>query len=522
MVTLDSLLYRGYFLRELPPAFMTEKFADAILNNPHSLPNELDSTSTLSANLFGHSVARLGITRRYMCIPNPIPYLRLCREIANNWSALESHCQQSPLSKSTPTDNPSNGRAIITISNFRELLEYRSHIRSTSKYIVRTDIAKFYPSIYTHSIPWALHGKTQSKANRWNMQFIGNVIDLCIRNCQDQQTNGIPIGPDTSLVISEIILSSADKDLLKKHPGLKGFRYVDDYEFGFQSYSEAEEVLALLQEILQSYELGMNFNKTTISELPITLDPLWVSELRNFQFRLKPNPQRNDLIHYFSKAVEIAKLNHDDFVLSYTIARLRGVNIDNSNWDIVQDFLFQCLMVEPGAFLKVLERLMEAHKNNYPINRNQLDEVMNFQLIHNSSTGRSSEVAWALWALIFWNVSLSKQAAESVSNMEDSVIALLALDAERRGLVPSGLDTTLWESFMTEQELLERQWLLAYEASIKNWLPSVQGIDYIALNPAFNFLRANNVEFYDSARLIAYRPAATSGAGVIAPQFSQI
>lgn len=163
---------------------------------------------------------------------------------------------------------------------------------------------------------------------------------------------------------------------------------------------------------------------------------------------------------------------------------------------------------------------MDAHQNGFPINRNQIDEVMNYQIIHNSPTGKASEVAWALWAFIFWSVPLNQQAADAVSHVEDSVIALLSLDAKRRGLVPYGLDTSLWESFMTEQDLLERQWLLAYEASVKGWLPSINGVDHIAQNPVFDFLRAKNVEFYDSNRLVAYRPAAASGAGVVAPPFS--
>jgi hypothetical protein len=106
--------------------------------------------------------------------------------------------------------------------------------------------------------------------------------------------------------------------------------------------------------------------------------------------------------------------------------------------------------------------------------------------------------------------------------MEDSVIALLALDAEKRGLVPTGLDATLWESFMTERDLYERQWLLAYEAKVKNWLPPVNGVDYLAANATFGFLHSQGVEFYDSSRLVAYRPAATSGAGVIAVPFSPV
>lgn len=522
MLTLDSLLYRGYFLRELPPSFTSEIFADVILNNANSLPAELGPSSSKHGQLTGHNVVRLGITRRNMFVPNPIPYLKLSRELANNWGAIQTHCQQSQISKSQPTDNTGKGRAIITTSNFDDILFFRSKLRSTSKYILKTDIAKFYPSLYSHSISWALHTKTYAKTQQRNMQLLGNQLDLCVRNCQDKQTMGIPIGPDSSLVISEIVLTATDMMLQNQFPGINGMRYVDDYEFGFQTYTDAEKVLGALQQILQSFELSINFAKTKIVDLPLPLDPMWILELRNFNFKQPPKSQRLDLVQYISKAFDLANTNQDEFVMKYAVNRLRGVTIDKSNWDLAQEFLFQCVMVEPSTFLPVLERLMDYHQKGYPIDRQKIDSVMNYQIAHNGNSSKGSEVAWALWAMIFWNVPLSGNAANAISRMEDSFVALLALDARQRGLIPTGLDTSLWETFMTDQELYGNQWLLAYEANIKNWLPSATGIDYVANDPAFGFLKSNNVEFYDPKRLSIYRPASRSGAGVIASQFSYL
>ena len=520
MLTLDSLLYRGYFLRELPPSFTSEIFADVILNNSNNLPAELGPSSNKHGQLTGHNVVRLGITRRNMYVPNPIPYLKLSRVLADNWGLIQTHCQQSQFSKSRPTENSGKGRAIITTSDFDELLFFRSNLRSTSKYILKTDITKFYPSVYSHSIPWALHGKTFAKSQQRNMQLFGNQLDLCVRNCQDKQTIGIPIGPDSSLVVSEIVLTAADILLQNQFPGINGIRYVDDYEFGFQTYTDAEKVLGVLQQVLQTFELSVNFAKTKIIDLPLPLDPMWIIELRSFNIRQVQKSQRMDLVQYFSTAIELSRTNKDDFVLKYAVARLRGINIDKANWDLAQDFLFQCVMVEPSTFIPVLERLMDAHQKGYPIDRQKIDSVMNYQISHNGTSSKGSEVAWALWAMIFWNVPLSSNAANAISRMEDSFVALLALDANQRRLTPTGLDTSLWETFMTDQELYGNQWLLAYEANIKNWLPSVNGVDYVANDPAFGFLKSNNVEFYDPKRLSIYRPASRSGAGVITSQFS--
>ena len=43
------------------------------------------------------------------------------------------------------------------------------------------------------------------------------------------------------------------------------------------------------------------------------------------------------------------------------------------------------------------------------------------------------------------------------------------------------------------------QWLLAYEALIKGWLPSASGDDYVSDDGFFGQLHTLGVEFYDSA-----------------------
>lgn len=522
MTTLGSILSKGYFPRELPPAFQTQDFATSIVTNQAILPAELGPTSSITSKLHSHSVARLGLSRRQMSIPNPVSFLRLCREFVANWPAIDNHCRQSPISRSTPMVNQGNGRELLTISDFPDLLNHKSRVRSTSRYVLKTDIAMFYPSTYTHSIPWALHGKAQAKANRRNLQLPGNALDLCVRNCQDQQTLGIPIGPDTSLALSEVLLSAADIALSNQIPDLNCYRYADDFEFGVQSHGQAEEILGALQEALQLYELTLNFDKTKILDLPLPLDPSWITELRSFTFRSSQRGQRNDIIHYISRAVELAESNPTEFVLKYAVARLRGLTADPGNWDLVEDFLLQCLMVEPGTFLPVLERLMDAHQNNYQIDTSSIDSVMNHQIVLQAPAGRASEVSWSLWALIFWSVPLSKEAADAASKMEDSVVALLALDAESRGLIPTGLNKSLWGSFMTPDDLYDRQWLLSYEANTKGWLPTVGGGDHVAADAAFGFLKAQGVEFYTSSRLLTYQPVPSSGAGIRTPLYSPI
>ena len=50
---------------------------------------------------------------------------------------------------------------------------------------------------------------------------------------------------------------------------------------------------------------------------------------------------------------------------------------------------------------------------------------------------------------------------------------------------------------MTTEGLYDEYWLLAYEANVKGWLPSVEVADHVAADVNFGFLKANGVQFYD-------------------------
>jgi hypothetical protein len=123
---------------------------------------------------------------------------------------------------------------------------------------------------------------------------------------QDQQTVGIPIGPDTSLVMAELIMQRCDDELLAKLPGLKGHRFIDDYELSFQTRTEAENAFHILDTCLSKFELALNPKKTLVLELPLQLEAAWATELKRFTFsRNSQLGQAADLTNYFSRAYSL-------------------------------------------------------------------------------------------------------------------------------------------------------------------------------------------------------------------------
>jgi len=128
--------------------------------------------------------------------------------------------------------------------------------------LLTTNIVEHYDATYTHSVAWAIHGKEEAK-RKWKAThegtkaasvvakavwdgMTGNIVDRVLRDGDEQQTHGIPTGPETSRIISETILSAIDNEFVKQlqdnRISFVGGRYVDDYELYFENERDAEKV----------------------------------------------------------------------------------------------------------------------------------------------------------------------------------------------------------------------------------------------------------------------------------------
>ena len=508
-----EILARGYLPRELPPPFTSASLAAAIQSNHQLLPTTFSCNPGHQGNFRSrptvHNLARTGILRRKLSIPNPINYFQLADAIDTNKQALLQHVGSSKLSLTTPQTVPGNQRAIDPIQSWSYLPIARSLCRASARYVLQTDIDNFYHSIYTHVIPWALHTKQVAKQNQRNFSYVGNVLDLVIRNSQDQQTLGIPIGPDCSLVIAEIILSAVDETLL--NAGLaNGFRYLDDYEFGFATYYEGEQALADLQGELGAYELHLNPRKTSLFELPAAIERPWATELRGFRIRQEGYSQQVDLIGYFSRAYELSRKYPDDSVLRFALGRTRRNVVVHSNWPLYESILLHIAAVEPATLSAVVDELYRYSQAGHQVELQKVSDAFQQVIRQHASVNHGSEVAWAIWGCLLFDIPLDDDTARLVAQMEDSVVAILALDAKARGLISSNVNLTLWASMMTTQSLSEENWLLSYEAHVKGWLPSVGAPDHVTADPNFHFLKQNSVQFYDAGLSSNYQPAGVS------------
>ena len=352
----------------------------------------------------------------------------------------------------------------------------RAAFRRSARYLLHTDINNFYPSIYTHSIPWALHGKMVAKAQMRSATLLGNVLDGALRSQQWGQTVGIPIGPDASLVAAEILLSAADVAVMARVGGslpVRGFRYVDDYELAFRGLAEAEAALSELEGILATFELALNPRKTRIVELPEAIEDAWAIELGRLEVRSTPVAQRNDVVALFSRAFEIAH-GTEGAVLKYALQKVRGVPLLGTTWTALQNLALGAITADPSCAATALGLLAEASAClGAQVSIPALGEVLEALILRHGPMGHGSECSWALWGAIAFGVQLSANVARVVSAMDDDLVVLLALHAENRGMFAApGLDKTYWLQLMAQPGVLEGEhWLLAYEANQQGWIP---------------------------------------------------
>lgn len=140
------------------------------------------------------------------------------------------------------------------------------------EYLIETDITDCYGAIYTHSIAWALHTKTEAKKkeSRTDKNLLGNIIDDHIQDMRHGQTNGIPQGSVLMDFIAEMVLGLADLELSEKikSAGIDDYcilRYRDDYRIFVNNPQNGERIIKFLTEVTIGLGLKLNPAKTKTS-----------------------------------------------------------------------------------------------------------------------------------------------------------------------------------------------------------------------------------------------------------------
>ncbi len=160
---LQDLLAKGYFPIQLPVGFGTKPLADKI-EQIRAVWDAATGKQAGASQAEKFSVARSSYSRRTTSIPNPVSFYALAKDICEYWPQIQAHYDKSKISRSIPGTDGS--LRAIELTKFSDLYEARVCQSAGSRYALVTDISSYFPTVYTHTIPWALHTKPVAKANK--------------------------------------------------------------------------------------------------------------------------------------------------------------------------------------------------------------------------------------------------------------------------------------------------------------------------------------------------------------------
>ena len=382
-----------------------------------------------------YRATRFNLVTRLMHIPHPSPYACLCKRLSENWDEL-SHICENPNSREKLAKYDKKRLIMgeyehfeqVSLMNYNKLSDVRYRLKiSTGKfYRVKADITSFYPSIYTHSIPWAVDGRDKAKINS-NEKLWYNQLDEAQRDIRRGETQGIPIGPATSQIISEFILYKVDKVLRKSCYVF--VRYVDDYECFCETRERAENFVLTLERELRKYLLSLNPKKVVIEELPLAYQDQWVIVLRN---NIPPHsqPPPRDIMSFLDLAVDLQRHYPEGSVLKYaTRALASSKKFDKNSADFFLKYLISLAVHRPS----VLPILCQVAKENDVGSDLDIAPVLNQSI----KFQRSDAICWSLYLMGIIGQKVSNDLAEKIIETGDcmSMAMLIALSQHKEKVV---------------------------------------------------------------------------------------
>lgn len=398
-----------------------------------------------------YDASKRGNQRRSFSISHPAFVYEQAAFFEKNWKDIGPLFARSPGSRSVP-NFPKAGPRATRITPHSELPAIRFRKLSRFKYCLVADVARCFPSIYTHSVPWAIHGKSASKSDTKTQSatIFANRLDSALRSAQDRQTMGIPVGPDTSRLTSEIVLSAVDAEFLKDAPAAANayIRHVDDYWIGAHTQEEAEAYLRALRHALNSYELDVNELKTRIVRLDTILGQKWPPELKreieySFSSFMKSD---EDLVSAFGAVIDFANKNSDEGLIRHVIKTIDDGKSWNSEWEITEHFLAQSAVQFPHSLDYVARVIAWRVRSEMDVDRAMWIEVFRNAIAKASGLGRDSEVIWSLWALKELKSKIPKDLSSSICKNNNAISLAFLSHMHAGGLTnDKSIAQTLWD-----------------------------------------------------------------------------
>jgi hypothetical protein len=453
------------------------------------------------------STPKVGFERRNVGITHPIPQALLVDEIATNYPAIQKWLCRQTFSLDEIRVSEKHARAIRGI-NFALHRAKKAYIEATSDWLVKTDITRFYPSIYTHSITWAAYGKEKVKGKLKLFEgSLADRLDILVRACNRNQTVGIPIGPESSRILAEIVSSRIDDDLRpcqKDVPPDSVDRLQDDWFIGMPTLEASERVLSHVVRAYREYGLDINGSKTSVTRIIQHLEEAWKSEIGAFLSHRSGDLKGARLREFLALTLRLQSENEKQAVTNYALTVLENQSFWKTDVEAMESFLLKSAIIAPGSMSRISELLLNLDYDTGGLSKKRIGPRFTELAVRSLEKGDLYESLWLIFTLRGLSIPIFDEALLTLAGeTKSSTIALTLLDMRVRGLIKGKLPTAAWERQISKDTVLtDWSWLLAYEACRRGWLADPANL---MARPFFDAMNSRGVFFYDERRNVRKR-----------------
>ena len=398
----------GYFPDVIPPILYSNKVADFFSKHDcDSISIKKEKYETIPYN-----ASKRRISRREFQVIHPLVAYRLSKLVATHWKGINKHFGKIDYSLSKPDKNEKGRRALITKPH-KEVEQIKYEKLAPYPFILQVDISRFFYSIYTHSLYWAVSGKRE-KAPRDNFY---NHADFLIRKSQMEQSIGIPVGPDISKVFSEIVAIGIDLKFKKynKIKDIEVLRYVDDYWIGVKDRSDIDKSYINITKAIRFFKLDVNENKTNIYEGNFVTSTQWKNKLTYEIKQSMADKDAEGLRSALEGVFQYAYSKKDDGVLKYYIKYFSNGAILCTFWNVIEPFLMKSV-IHFGHTIPEFVQLMilKTSTDEEAQTSDKWSSIIDYLLFKHGELGHDNEVCWLLFLCKYLNIKIDNEIAKKI------------------------------------------------------------------------------------------------------------
>ncbi|MER2009244.1 MAG: RNA-directed DNA polymerase [Psychrobacillus sp.] len=486
---LEGLLGYGLFCEKLPPIFSSKEFYEYCKQNKPDF-----KTTNKETNYIKYESMRNINIPRCLGIPQPMNYYKLSKCISENWNLIKQHFENNTSGEKTKISRihirkMKNEKSIFKMNykDFKSDGDVEIDLLMGAKFVVNVDISTCFPSMYTHALAWALAGKEVAKKDRGPNHWY-NQLDFYARGTTNGETHGLLIGPHSSNLLSEIILTCVDNELSKK--GWKYIRNIDDYTCYVNSNDDAQKFLVDINAELRKFNLMLNHKKTKVSQLPQTSSEKWVRKLGVLISSEKDYLDYKDIKLILDTAIELFYANSNNAaILNYIIKMIDGKELSKNAREYYKKNILHLTIIFPYLIPLIDTYIFENQK----VNIKEIKSFTNNIYVEGKKTNNFEMLCYALFFAIKYKIKITDIDLEFLLKSRHCITLLLGYlyfnkIAKDKDSVKQFKE--LAKELVLDKDDFEENWLFVYEVLTVGFFKGV--------NSDWKILKQNNISFIDN------------------------